>query len=739
MSTQFTDDANPVDNTLKIEPKNRLEKESSPYLKQHAANPVDWYPWGPEALAAAQAQNKPILLSVGYSACHWCHVMAHESFENEATARLMNEGFVNIKVDREERPDIDDIYMEAVQMMTRHGGWPLTVFLTPDLKPFFGGTYFPPEARQGQPSFSDVLTAVGKHYAENKEQVEKRADQLLSAIGAAGQNLSLSALEQQLDDSELTANKIANKLFPAVEQLMQQLELDADKTNGGFGRAPKFPQPSKISAMLTSPEKRHYGHAIFTLNKIRCGGITDQIGGGVARYSVDSVWLAPHFEKMLYDNAQLLPLYSYAAALVQPKNEILSVDLLEMSNGIFEYLERDLKCSQTGLYFSAEDADSEGEEGKFYTFYLDEFDDIFKTSPELKDFARKFYRVSRDGNFEGTNILTRPENMTDFRKQSDLSEVSVRELEHQARAAIFNYRNLRERPGLDHKSLLGWNALAATGLLRACAFANNHAFFQRGLELVSLIISKFKQDNNYYHTLTSNELKIDAFSDDLAYLLEACTEALLLTGSLPLLHEILSVSKTLHGKFIDPSTGTLYLTQESTELPVRPHKPEDNVLYSAHAALSGAVEKVLAWAGSQKGKTLLSRSDEKMLEALGMIALSNVASMALEMPLACAQSLQNVRWMQKKNFVFVESQTGGAPGLNQLAVLVQTLGASGTLNFAVGVPVDESVTLDALAQVARLADTSGGCTYTLCNFTGCHLPTHNVLEIAEALGDSSRE
>ncbi|MBX9703522.1 MAG: DUF255 domain-containing protein, partial [Silvanigrellaceae bacterium] len=282
---------------------NHLAHETSPYLLQHKNNPVDWYPWGEEALQKAKQSNKPICLSIGYSSCHWCHVMAHESFEDEETARLMNELFINIKVDREERPDLDEIYIEAVQLMTQRGGWPLTVFLTPDLKPFFGGTYFPLEQKYGQPSFKEILRAVSSYFNERKDKILEYADQIIGQMKFQSMEYNLANLEVQLQDKELNSDKIAVILFSCFDKLLQELEYLADKKNGGFSGAPKFVQPSKVFAALASEKKSLQALAILTLNNIACGGITDHIDGGIARYAIDSTWTVPHFEKMLYDNA----------------------------------------------------------------------------------------------------------------------------------------------------------------------------------------------------------------------------------------------------------------------------------------------------------------------------------------------------------------------------------------------------------------------------------------------------
>ena len=303
---------------------NKLSKETSPYLLQHKDNPVHWHPWGEEAFQKAQQEKKPIFLSIGYSSCHWCHVMAHESFEDKETADLMNQLFINIKVDREERPDIDEIYMEAVMLISKHGGWPLSVFLTPELKPFYGGTYYPLEARNGHPSFKDVLKTISNFYSENPKETEDRSAKITQYLNETSHETSLVVLEKQISDQNLTIEKIVKTLIPTYKILLENLEIDSDKIHGGYGSSPKFPQPSKISTMLLSKNIHNRAHAIFTLDKIRCGGIMDQIGGGISRYSVDAKWLIPHFEKMLYDNAQMITLFAIGSNLLKENNPNLS-------------------------------------------------------------------------------------------------------------------------------------------------------------------------------------------------------------------------------------------------------------------------------------------------------------------------------------------------------------------------------------------------------------------------------
>jgi uncharacterized protein YyaL (SSP411 family) len=410
---------------------NRLAQESSPYLKQHDHNPVDWYPWGEEALSLAKKNDKPILLSVGYSACHWCHVMAHESFENPATAELMNKHFINVKVDREERPDVDQLYQGVVQLMGRGGGWPLTVFLTPDLRPFYGGTYFPPENRHGLPAFTLLLRGLADAYANKRSDIEEQAENFkagLTQYCATGLDAKPSTLEVKdiVDSARLLAGII-------------------DPAHGGFGkRGPKFPNPMNLALMLRgwrrSREKPVLDGVLLTLEKMARGGIYDQLGGGFSRYSVDERWAVPHFEKMLYDNAQLLHLYSEAQQ-IEPRP--LWKKVVEET---VEYLQREM-VSAEGAFYAAQDADSEGEEGKFFAWTPQQLVEVLGKEDGAK--AAAHFGVDEEGNFEhGTSVLS----------LQDLGELP------EIRQKLFAARSKRIPPGRDDKVLLGWNGLMLRGL-----------------------------------------------------------------------------------------------------------------------------------------------------------------------------------------------------------------------------------------------------------------------------------
>ncbi|HTI52356.1 MAG TPA: thioredoxin domain-containing protein, partial [Planctomycetaceae bacterium] len=414
---------------------NRLLHETSPYLQQHAYNPVDWHPWGTEALAKARELDRPIFLSIGYSACHWCHVMEHESFENEAIARLMNERFINIKVDREERPDLDQIYMNAVQLMTRRGGWPMSVFLTPALKPFFGGTYWPPESRMGMPGFREILVKVSEAWQARRSDVERGADELTDAVRQIAAHVG--------DASELDET--------LLRRAMQRLLSLTDRRHGGFGGAPKFPHAMDLRLLLRCWQRFGDGDALdaarLTLDKMAAGGIYDHLGGGFHRYSTDERWLVPHFEKMLYDNALLVPAYLEAhQATGDP-------DYARVARETLDYVLCEMTQPQGGFY-STQDADSEGVEGKYFVWSEAEVEQIL--GPDDARVFNDAYDVTRDGNWEGQNILNRSGSDPQSHQDRGTGDEELAQVLARCRRKLFEVRSRRIAPGRDDKVLVSW-------------------------------------------------------------------------------------------------------------------------------------------------------------------------------------------------------------------------------------------------------------------------------------------
>ncbi len=475
---------------------NRLASEHSPYLRQHATNPVDWYPWGDEALARARAEDKPILLSVGYSACHWCHVMAHESFEDPAIAKVMNERFINIKVDREERPDLDQIYQGVVQLMRQGGGWPLTVFLTPDLRPFYGGTYFPPQDKYGRPGFPRLLEALHDAWVNERDKVLQQADTFREGLG----ELATYGLD-------------APPAALAVEDMVRMGERmlrHVDPVNGGFGGAPKFPNPMDVAFLLRA--WRRGGPAplkdavMRTLERMALGGIYDQLGGGFHRYSVDERWLVPHFEKMLYDNAQLLHLYAEAEQ-VEPRP--LWRKVVEET---VEYVRREMTDAGGGFY-AAQDADSEGEEGKFFVWRPDEVKAAL--TREQAELIERHFRITLQGNFEhGATVLEVVVPAAQLAQERGLPVEAVERELTAARRALFEARERRVKPGRDDKLLAGWNGLMIRGLALASRVFERPEWARLAAGAADFVLSRMWNGTRLVRSYEEKGGRIDGFLED---------------------------------------------------------------------------------------------------------------------------------------------------------------------------------------------------------------------------------
>jgi len=553
---------------------NRLADETSPYLRQHRDNPVDWYPWGDEAFARAVAEDKPILLSVGYSACHWCHVMAHESFEDPATAAVMNDLFVNVKVDREERPDVDAVYMDAIQSLTGQGGWPMTVFLTPDGRPFFGGTYFPNEARQGMPAFTDLCRAVAEHWRDQRDELLENADKLTQAISRSSEIVAAGDLPPR----EL--------LHTAYDQLREH----HDPEWGGFGRSPKFPQTMSLELLLRT--HAHQGApeplAVVTtsLDAMASGGIYDHLGGGFSRYSVDTFWMVPHFEKMLYDQALLARVYLHAW---QVTREARFRQVLEET---VEYVRRDLRDTAGGFY-SAEDADSEGEEGKFYVWRAEEIEAVLDA--ETAAAVIEWYGVTRTGNFEGSNILHRP-------VRGDLARPEVVE---RGRVALLAARAARVRPGLDDKVLTEWNALMLATLAEAAAATGNDEWLADAVGTAEFLVDHLRRDDGRWlrawqsgaadHPARAQHL---AYAADHAALVDAFTRLAEATGTARWIAEARAAADALLDLFWDDETGGLFTTGSDAEALIARQKDfQDNATPSANSLAAQALLRLAALTG----------------------------------------------------------------------------------------------------------------------------------------------
>jgi uncharacterized protein YyaL (SSP411 family) len=535
-----------------MEHTNRLIHETSPYLLQHAHNPVDWYPWSDEAFQKARAENKPILLSIGYSACHWCHVMERESFENEQIARLMNELFVNIKVDREERPDLDEIYMNAVQMMTGRGGWPMTMFLTPDGKPFYGGTYFPPEDRYNVPGFPKILRGVANAYHNQPQDVENSVDQILSRL----KSMSRSAESAEPFDAGI--------IIRGAEQLAQA----HDSRHGGFGQAPKFPNAGVYELFLRayhrSKNPRFLDIITFTLTKMAEGGIYDHLGGGFHRYSVDEKWLVPHFEKMLYDNAQLVRIY---AQVYQITGEPRFKHVVEET---VEYILREMFQPQGGFY-STQDADSEGVEGKFFVWSPDELKNIL--GEETAEMFSRIYDVTEAGNFEHENILhpiLTPEQASKYFNRGVDEILSVLS---DAKRKLFAHREKRIKPFRDEKLITAWNGLMLSGLAEAIKITGNADHRQAAMRTVEFIFSQMFHDGRLLHTYKDGVAKILGYLDDYAFLAVGLLDLFEATFDRSLLGRARQLADIMVAEFWDDKDGAFFYTGKSHEQLISRAKP----------------------------------------------------------------------------------------------------------------------------------------------------------------------
>ena len=531
---------------------NHLIHETSPYLLQHAHNPVDWYPWGDEALQKAKTENRPILLSIGYSACHWCHVMERESFEDEKIAALMNDLFVNIKVDREERPDLDEIYMNAVQMLTGRGGWPMTVFLTPEGKPFYGGTYFPPEDRYGVPGFTKILQGVANAYREKPHEVKRSVGQILTGL----QRMSLSTESQQSFSSDIIAQ--------SVERLTQAYDAD----HGGLGKAPKFPNVGVYELFLRhyhrSKANRFLDMVTHTLTKMAQGGIYDHLGGGFHRYSVDEKWLVPHFEKMLYDNAQLVRIYAQVYCVT---GEPLFKQVVDET---MTYLTREMLHSEGGFY-STQDADSEGEEGKFFVWTEAEVTRILGEEPS--EIFCRIYDVSEEGNFEGKNILHPILTLEQASKLFRRDLKAIESLVSDAKMKLFQEREKRIKPFRDEKILTSWNGLMLSGLAEAIKISGRPAYLEAADRTVDFIFTKMFRDGRLLHTYKDGTGKILGYLDDYAFLAAGLLDLFEATVNRMHLDRALKLAVTMLDEFWDEAGAGFFYTGRAHEQLIARSKP----------------------------------------------------------------------------------------------------------------------------------------------------------------------
>jgi uncharacterized protein len=572
---------------------NRLAQESSLYLRQHANNPVDWYPWGPEALTRAREFDRPIFLSIGYSACHWCHVMEHESFEAAGTAALMNKHFVCIKVDREERPDLDDIYMKAVQLLNRgQGGWPMSVWLTPELRPFYAGTYFPPDDRYGRPSFPRVLVALATAWRDRRDELAKSANEITDHLHDFG--------TLPVGEGTVVGNEFLRKA-------VQTISVTFDNAHGGFGGAPKFPHALELRLLLRAYSRFHDEGALAmvtkTLDKMARGGMYDQLGGGFHRYSVDAQWLVPHFEKMLYDNALLS--VAYLEAFQATGNQFYC----QIVEEILEYVQREMTCPG-GAFYSTQDADSEGEEGKFFVWSRAEIDEIL--GKDDAEFASRVWGVTPEGNFDGHNILCRSKSDEQDAKLLRMSLEQFRDRLHGIRKRLLAVRSNRVWPGRDEKILTSWNGLMIAAFARAGAILERQDFIDSAIKAAKFIQEHLRtSDERLYRAASADgRAKLNGYLEDYAYYAEGLTHLFEATLDEKWLTEAAKFLHVMCDQFTDDDRGGFFTTSKDHEqLLLRIKDIHDGSTPSGNAMAVMALLRVSAMTGQPKlreiaGKTL---------------------------------------------------------------------------------------------------------------------------------------
>ena len=669
---------------------NRLAQETSPYLLQHKDNPVDWWAWGPEALAQAKRNKKPILLSVGYAACHWCHVMAHESFEDDETARVMNELFVNIKVDREERPDIDQIYMSALHHLGEHGGWPLTMFLTPDGEPIWGGTYFPKTSRYGKPAFVDVLREIARLFRDEPEKIEQNRAALMKELAATAR-------------AGVGATIGSDGLNSAARQLGGII----DPVNGGTRGAPKFPHGALFELLwragLRTGEARYFAAVEISLDHICEGGIYDHLGGGFSRYSVDERWLVPHFEKMLYDNAQLLELL--AIAYSRDGKPLYR----QRAGETVAWLKREMTTGEGGFSASL-DADSEGEEGKFYVWSNDEV--MNHLGLEDGEFFAHHYDVTPDGNFEGHNILNRLKPLP----RSDADEARLGAL----REKLLAVRGQRVRPGLDDKVLADWNGLMIAALVNAGLIFAEPSWLELAARAFDFVASAMTRGDRLGHSWREGKLKFPGLASDFAGMIRAALALYEATGRQSYLEQALSWQRALDRDYSNAETGTYYLTAADAEgLVIRPAATTDEATPNHNAVAAQNLIRLAVLAGDDRWR-------ERADRLIGAIAPQVAENLYMHMALLNAIDLR----LRAKEVVV----TGQGQGAQDLLMTARRMPALDRI--VLHAPAAELLPEKHPAR-AKITATKEPQAF-ICVGETCSLPVTTSAELAAALAATVR-
>ena len=678
---------------------NRLADETSPYLLQHAENPVEWYPWGSDAFRAAQEQDKPIFLSIGYAACHWCHVMAHESFEDDKTAALMNEYFINVKVDREERPDVDTIYMDAVVAMTGQGGWPMSVFLTPEGKPFYGGTYFPPQRRFNLPSFGEVLEHIHTEWQNNREHLVSLGENLTDRISIKP-DLPESADELNLE----ILDRAAENLFRSF-----------DWEHGGWGGAPKFPQSSAIENLLRRhnryQDKLALEMATLTLDHMARGGIYDQVGGGFHRYSVDAVWLTPHFEKMLYDNALLARVYLHAW------QETSNPYFWHVVEGTLGFLMREMRHPNGGFYASL-DADSEGEEGKFYVWTPAEIRNAIQ-DPALAEMALDIFGVTEKGNFESANIPNLPEKLETLVERTGLPEQELLEKLSKINQELLEARSDRVRPATDDKILTSWNGLTLVALAEAARVSGRAEFLSAAQQLADFLLTRLYVDGKLMRSWREGKAQHSAYLEDHAALGEGMLALYQVDFNNRWFKASVKCAEEILAHFNDPIGGFFDTRDDHEQLISRPKSIQDTPIPSGNSLAVSLLLKLAALNG-----------DERYTEAAST-ALQNVVTTAERIPSSFAA------WLNALDFALgpqLQLALMGDPADEKFQMLMQVsdqpflprMVRAGGLKHDEGAP----------ALLSNREPLDGSPTAFLCQGFACKLPTTDPEQLKKLISES---
>jgi uncharacterized protein len=664
---------------------NRLIDETSPYLLQHAHNPVDWYPWGDEAFKKAKDEDKPLLVSIGYSACHWCHVMEHESFEDEETAKIQNTHFINIKVDMEERPDVDQIYMTFVQLTTGRGGWPMNVFLTPDKRPFFGGTYFPPSPRYGMPSWRQILLSIAEAYRERREELEHSATEIVGELRRT----------TLVEPAGGLSGEILEAAYAAFVRTF-------DATNGGFGGAPKFPPAMALEFLLRYHHRTGEAKALemvtHTLDKMARGGIYDQLGGGFHRYAVDAIWLVPHFEKMLYDNAQLVRVYLHAYQVTGDESyRRVAVETLD-------YVDREMLDPKGGFY-SSQDADSEGEEGKFFVWTPDEIEAVLG-----EEQAREFcavYDVTAGGNFEGKNILNL--------RHADEPEG---EFIAAARAKLFEHRESRVNPGRDEKVLTAWNGLMLAAFADAAAVLGDDRYLRIATKNAAFLLTDLQRDGRLLRTWKDGTAKLNGYVEDYANLADGLLVLYHATGDISFVTRACGLVEVILAEFWDDELGGFFFTSnDHEELIVRNKDFFDNATPSGNSVAADVLLRLARLTGDES------------YERHAVTTLRLTASQTARYPQAFGRALSALEFhLADKREIAIVGERG-----NPLEFFVRRHYLPDAVLACSDDPAKDSVTVRVLAD--KPVDDGLPTAFVCRNFV-CKRPVTSVSELAGVLEET---